>query len=281
MYVIMDNEKIEFYRDKYFTFDEPVPYKLRCGDEIFIHPITMKDWAIFISYCDVLKIDKNSISRPEIISMTYLKYLNDIQFKFDRKNDGEDFTYGDLQRYKFQQVMQMCLHEQYVDTVYSSGRVVCVIGNVDKDQKIDVKGIMTNKEFLEVVDIIFCQNFVDYDDSKLDPKVKKMYDDYIKLKTEGQYNPTLEQKYNFVLVHSSIKPEDFKNMTYRRFIGVYQCALDESLYFSTRLAEVSPKFDVKKFRDFYMFEKKDKYNGFILSDERANEIKTQVGAFNE
>jgi len=28
-----------------------------------------------------------------------------------------------------------------------------------------------------------------------------------------------------------------------------------------------------------MFEKKDKYNGFILSDERANEIKTQVGAF--
>ena len=64
-------------------------------------------------------------------------------------------------------------------------------------------------------------------------------------------------------------------------MGVYQCALDESLYFSTRLAEVSPKFDVKKFRDFYMFEKKDKYNGFILSDERANEIKTQVGAFNE
>lgn len=277
----MEEEKIEFLKDKYFAFDEPVPYKLNSGDLIYIHPVTMKDWSVFISYCDILKIDKNSVSDPKIISMTYLKYLNDIQFKFDRKNEGDNFTYGDLQRYKFQQVMMMCLKEDYIDTVYSNNRVICIVGKIGEDKKVEIKNIITNKEFLEIVDIVFSQNFTNYDDRKLDPKVKKMYDDYIRLKTEGQYEPTLEQKYNFVLVHSSIKPEDFKNMTYRRFMGIYQCALDESLYFSTRMAEVSPKFDVKKFRDYYMFEKKDKYNGFILSDERANEIKSQIGAFNE
>ncbi len=278
----MDQKRIDVYRDRYFIYDEPVPYTLNNDGqktEIKIYPVRMNEWVDFIMCCDILNIDKNSIANPQIISMSYLKFLFNIQFKFDRSVEGTDATYGDLQRAKFQKVMVMCLKEYYVDVREdNTERSFVVIGakNEENDKDMILKAKITNNEFLEIVDIIFSQNFVNYSNEKLDPTVQKIYDDYIKMQTSGQNEPTLEQKINFIITHSPIKPDEIKDMTYRRFMGVYQCALEESLYFSNRMAEVSYKYDVKKYRDFYLFEKKDKYNGFLLSDERANEIKSQV-----
>lgn len=283
----MDQKRIDVYRDRYFIYDEPVPYTLNNDGqktEIKIYPVRMNEWVDFVDYCGVLNIDKNSIPSPDIISMSYLKYMLEIQYKFDRMVEGQNYTYGDLQRGRFQKVMIMCLKEYYVDIREDkvTGKIFVVIGDEDEedDKKFIMKAKMTNKEFLEVVDIIFYQNFVNYSNEKMSPDIKELYDEYIRLKTRDQNEPTLEQKVNFVLIHSSIDSDKIKDMTYRRFMGIYQCALDESLYFSNRLSEVSPKYDVKKYREYYMFEKKDKYNGFFLSQEKASEIKN-LGSFNE
>ena len=36
---------IETLSEVYFASDEPVPYQLKCGVEILIYPIKVKDWA--------------------------------------------------------------------------------------------------------------------------------------------------------------------------------------------------------------------------------------------
>ena len=51
---------INFYKEAYFTFDKPVPYKLKCGEEITIKPISLSDSMLFMTSYGILDIDKNS-----------------------------------------------------------------------------------------------------------------------------------------------------------------------------------------------------------------------------
>lgn len=76
--------KIEQYKLLYFQNDEPCPYRTKDGYELMINPVKVKDWSIFESSLDVLKIDKNSINNIDIIKMSYLDFLCSIVIPNDR-----------------------------------------------------------------------------------------------------------------------------------------------------------------------------------------------------
>jgi hypothetical protein len=67
---------IEQLKLTYFQNDEPCPYKLKCGYELKIYPIKVKDWSIFDKSLDILQIEKNEINDIKIIQMSYLDFLN-------------------------------------------------------------------------------------------------------------------------------------------------------------------------------------------------------------
>ena len=66
---------INYYKDTYFTFDEPVPYKLKCGETLYLSPVFLNNYMLFITSYGILDIDKNSTNDVEIIYMPYLKFL--------------------------------------------------------------------------------------------------------------------------------------------------------------------------------------------------------------
>ena len=66
---------IETLKLLYFQNDEPCPYKLKCGYELNIYPIKVKDWGIYEHSISILQIDKNKINDIKIIQMSYLEYL--------------------------------------------------------------------------------------------------------------------------------------------------------------------------------------------------------------
>ena len=68
---------IGFLREVYFTFDKPVPYKLKCGSILQIKPVLLEDSMIFTSSYGILDIDKNLSTEVEVIQMSYLQFLMD------------------------------------------------------------------------------------------------------------------------------------------------------------------------------------------------------------
>ena len=77
---------INYYKDTYFTFDEPVPYELKCGEILYISPISLKNYMLFITSYGILNIDKNSTNDVEIISMSYLKFLVERVFPYSKES---------------------------------------------------------------------------------------------------------------------------------------------------------------------------------------------------
>ena len=77
--IAVTKEQLDFYNNYYFVNDIPVPFKLKENSYI-IHIKSIKT-AMYQQYVDnigILMIDKNKISDPKIISMSYLQYLIEI-----------------------------------------------------------------------------------------------------------------------------------------------------------------------------------------------------------
>lgn len=263
----------EYYERYYFSKSKPIPYKLNCGYEINIYPILVKDWEEFEDSIDIFNIDKNSIPDPNVIQMNYITFLKKIQFELTNKIENSDITHGQIQSAKFSSIMQMCLKEDYVCIEYDKGKCVVVICE-NKDNELIIKGKMSNREFEEIKNIILFQNIKDYDDKRLDPTVQKIYNDFLKLKNKDCYIPNLEEQKEYFISKIGWDEEKVNNLTYRRFKGIFECLIGESMYFGNKFIEASYKYQCDKVQNYFLFEKKkDKYDGFIVDgDNIKNKI---------
>jgi hypothetical protein len=77
----MDANKIEILKRLYYANELPVPYNLKCGVQINIYPVKVKDWELFENSMGVLTIDKNGSTRY----YDYGRYSNGT---FGQKSDG-------------------------------------------------------------------------------------------------------------------------------------------------------------------------------------------------
>ena len=228
----VNEQLINYYKKIYYANELPVPYKLKCGMEINIHPIKVKDWELFESSLGILTMDKNKIPDPSIISMSYLDFLYQLIY---------EKTEGIVNMLLI--VLNYSLGEQYEYSMKKlDGRTFLIIDDKQNQQI----GKISSKEFDEISQIILTYNLVNYDNRKMSSDIQQLISDYYKLQNNGRtQEPTLEEKKVYVIMKSGISIQQLNEMSYRIFSQVYSTALECDLYLSNKIIQSSQKYETK------------------------------------
>ena len=235
---------IELLKLAYFALDEPVPYKLKTGQEILIKPIMVKDSMLFMASVDVLKIDKNSLGSVEAIQASYLKFLQKMIFPSN-----------DIMVQKFLNILDLCLELK--------GIYLCN----DEMERTFIQTesgiVISAKEFDDIAKIILYQNLPDYDDKYINPDIKKSMQEVDRLKNKDYESPDLERQMGIIESHTGILKEQLLKKTWRSFQILFREVCGEIEFYTTRPAAIAVGAGDKV--DHYIFKKrKDKFDGYFV-----------------
>lgn len=235
---------IELLKLAYFALDEPVPYKLKTGQEILIKPIMVKDSMLFMASVDVLKIDKNSLGSVEAIQASYLKFLQKMIFPSN-----------DVMVQKFLNILDLCLELK--------GIYLCN----DEMERTFIQTesgiVISAKEFDDIAKIILYQNLPDYDDKYINPDIKKSMQEVDRLKNKDYESPDLERQMGIIESHTGILKEQLLKKTWRSFQILFREVCGEIEFYTTRPAAIAVGAGDKV--DHYIFKKrKDKFDGYFV-----------------
>jgi hypothetical protein len=242
---------INYYKDTYFTFDEPVPYELKCGEILYISPISLKNYMLFITSYGILNIDKNSTNDVEIISMSYLKFLVERVFPYSKES---------IQQFVNICILCMGLKEPEIKLT-DNKRVVLY----DKDNS---NLLITQKEFDDIKKIILYQNLLNFDDSYINPELKESMEELDKLKNRNLEPPSLERRIAIITSHCGMNKKEQLEMTIRSHSLLFQEVSKEVEYLCSKPIAVY----AGKSNDInWIFEKKKgKFDDYITSKETYN-----------
>ena len=235
---------IELLKLAYFALDEPVPYKLKTGQEILIKPIMVKDSMLFMASVDVLKIDKNSLGSVEAIQASYLKFLQKMIFPSN-----------DIMVQKFLNILDLCLELK--------GIYLCN----DEMERTFIQTesgiVISAKEFDDIAKIILYQNLPDYDDKYINPDIKKSMQEVDRLKNKDYESPDFERQMGIIESHTGILKEQLLKKTWRSFQILFREVCGEIEFYTTRPAAIAIGGGDKV--DHYIFKKrKDKFDGYFV-----------------
>ena len=247
---------IELLKLAYFALDEPVPYKLKTGQEILIKPIMVKDSMLFMASVDVLKIDKNSLGSVEAIQASYLKFLQKMIFPSN-----------DIMVQKFLNILDLCLE---LKGIY--------LYNDEMERTfIQTKSgiVISAKEFDDIAKIILYQNLPDYDDKYINPDIKKSMQEVDRLKNKDYESPDFERQMGIIESHTGILKEQLLKKTWRSFQILFREVCGEIEFYTTRPAAIAVGAGDKV--DHYIFKKrKDKFDGYFVDmDKFSHEVTGQ------
>ena len=211
---------IELLKLAYFALDEPVPYKLKTGQEILIKPIMVKDSMLFMASVDVLKIDKNSLGSVEAIQASYLKFLQKMIFPSN-----------DIMVQKFLNILDLCLELK--------GIYLCN----DEMERTFIQTesgiVISAKEFDDIAKIILYQNLPDYDDKYINPDIKKSMQEVDRLKNKDYESPDFERQMGIIESHTGILKEQLLKKTWRSFQILFREVCGEIEFYTTRPAAIA------------------------------------------
>ena len=191
----MSELNLDFLKRSFFYFDLPVPYKLQDGNSIEISPVNVKQSEIFLSSQSILDVKKNEMGVVEIIQMSYLQFLCEVLLK-DKDN---------VQR--FVNILNMCLGWEKPIIIYENKKPYLL--NEGETTKI------SPNDFEDIRRIILYQNLPDYDDSYMDPELKKNMQLMDKIKAKGVEIPNIERKMAIISAHCGMSKKDQLEMTFR------------------------------------------------------------------
>lgn len=247
---------IELLKLAYFALDEPVPYKLKTGQEILIKPIMVKDSMLFMASVDVLKIDKNSLGSVEAIQASYLKFLQKMIFPSNN-----------IMVQKFLNILDLCLELK--------GIYLCN----DEMERTFIQTesgiVISAKEFDDIAKIILYQNLPDYDDKYINPDIKKSMQEVDRLKNKDYESPDFERQIGIIESHTGILKEQLLKKTWRSFQILFREVCGEIEFYTTRPAAIAVGAGDKV--DHYIFKKrKDKFDGYFVDmDKFSHEVTGQ------
>ena len=247
---------IELLKLAYFALDEPVPYKLKTGQEILIKPIMVKDSMLFMASVDVLKIDKNSLGSVEAIQASYLKFLQKMIFPSN-----------DIMVQKFLNILDLCLELKGI-YLYND--------EMERTFIQTESGIVVSaKEFDDITKIILYQNLPDYDDKYINPDIKKSMQEVDRLKNKDYETPDFERQMGIIESHTGILKEQLLKKTWRSFQILFREVCGEIEFYTTRPAAIAVGAGDKV--DHYIFKKrKDKFDGYFVDmDKFSHEVTGQ------
>ena len=87
-------EEIDYFRDKYFTYDLPVPF-----GKLTLYPVSIKDYNEFLSSSACLTLNKND--EVAGVRMTNIGYL------LSKMQDEKE---GPMWSLRFTKIIELCLH---------------------------------------------------------------------------------------------------------------------------------------------------------------------------
>lgn len=258
----MDANKLDAIRKIYYANELPVPYNLKCGKCIEIFPVKVKDWEIFENALGVLTIDKEKIPDAEVISMHYLDFLYKL-ISEDTEGIGE--MLNTVLTYSLGE------HEYSMKKLGYRNKTFLIIKDIDVQ--------ISCKEFDEISEIILTYNLVNYDTRKMSDDIKKVIEDYYKLRNGNKYKQaSLEEQKVFVILKSGISIQQINEMSYRIFSQVYTTALDCDIYISNKIIQSSQKYETKGEIIHPLLEKKKDIleEVFQDADKFVNDMKSKL-----
>lgn len=260
---------IGFLREAYFTFDKPVPYKLKCGSILQIKPVLLEDSMIFTSSYGILDIDKNLSTEVEVIQMSYLQFL------MDRVMPSVEHSK--------QQLVNICLlclgfEFPHIDLNEKGKPILIDFAKNTESKDIYPRHIITAKEFDEIKKIILYQNLPNFDDEYINPELKANMEEYDRLKGKNIVQPTLERRMAIISAHTGISKAEQNAMTLRAHSSLFAEVVGEVEFSANKaIALYAGKGDNVQ----WIFQKaKGKYDEYITSVEQFNKSMGGDGVIN-
>ena len=251
-------EEVDYFRDKYFTYDLPVPL-----GKLTLYPVSIKDYNEFLSSSACLTLNKNDDIAG--IRMTNIDYL------LSKMQDEKE---GPIWSLRFTKIIELCFHiksglkcpkcgkfmsfeEFYIkyedEGIIDKNSILnCECGSKyqetikfkenEKGKKVFVfDGVeVDNQTFNKLRKYIMYQNLPDYkDDSWVDKAIRDDQAAKNELKSRGSGTASLERKIIGVCVNTHWKIEEVMNMTIRKFLMVLGMVDDIMNYTITRTGLMS------------------------------------------
>ena len=301
-------EEVEFFTDKYFTYDQPLPYK-----NFMLYPVYVKNYSEFLSSSVCLTLNKNDDFKS--IKMTHLDFL------ISKLRDEKE---GPLWSMRFSKILELCLHvpnglrcqkcgklidfEEYINRVQAKQReaeaqnrpfteldiksvLTCECGG-EFHQTIEYKMDENTKHYYLLLDgqklvsedfnkirkYIMYQNLPDFkDDSWVDKAVRDDQAARAELLSRKQGEASLERKMIGLCVNSNYKLDEVQNLTTRKFLGLLSMIDDVIEYTTTKQGLMSGMVSLKKGAtlEHWLYKKKSSsmYGAAKDADVYANEIR--------
>lgn len=231
---------------RYFYWDKPVDYNIDTNTSIKIYPIQLVDSEIFLASVDILKFDKNSIPDPDIIRMTYLEFM--VKYLLpDEDNRNAS---------KLLNICHYCLKWDSPQIVIDD-KGKYYLANSDGSIKI------SSKRFNDIRRIILYQNIVDYDDSYINPELRKAMERTDALRSYGMAPITIERKMAIITAHNGMSKDAQTSMTLRAHTMLFREVCGEADFAVTwPIALYAGKTDKM---DHWIHKKsKSKFDGYVV-----------------
>ena len=295
-------EEVEFYRDKYFTYDEPVPF---CG--LYLYPVSVRNYNEFMTSNACLLLNKND--DPMGIKFTHLDYL------LSKVSDEKE---GVLWSMRLSKIIELCFHilpgmkcskcGKYIpyDQFFTEDRVKLYQEGTDKDRKkffdcdcgegkmiasLDQKkDEKTNKtvllidgheidyvNFNKMRKYILYQNLPDFkDDSWADKAIRDDQAKRAEILSKDSGKASLERKMLCIVAATGIDISKIYDMSIRKFTALLGVINDYTEYKATKVGLMSGMVSLKKGQkiDHWIYTKeKSDAEGIIDSEAFAQQFK--------
>ena len=237
----------------YFYFDKPVPYKLSDTTHVDITPVSVYDSEVFLSSCDILQIDKNALNSVEIIQMSYLDFLLKVMLPTDKSGLLLD---------KLSNIFRLCLGMKTWKLKVKEKQKLSIVAPDDSFE-------ITGKQFDDIKRIILYQNVPHYDDSYIDPDLKKMMDEVDRLKSQGISAPNLERRMAIITAHCGVNKQTLMQYTMRSLQLLFEECAGE-VEFTTLRPIMLYAGKAKELEHWIYKKKKDRLDGYVTSVESYN-----------
>ena len=244
---------IEVLEKGYFYFDKPVPYKLSDTTHVDITPVSVYDSEVFLSSCDILQIDKKALNSVEIIQMSYLDFLLKVMLPTDKSGLLLD---------KLSNIFRLCLGMKTWKLKVKEKQKLSIVAPDDSFE-------ITGKQFDDIKRIILYQNVPHYDDTYIDPDLKKMMDEVDRLKSQGISTPNLERRMAIITAHCGVNKQTLMQYTMRSLQLLFEECAGE-VEFTTLRPIMLYAGKAKELEHWIYKKKKDRLDGYITSVESYN-----------
>lgn len=244
---------IEVLEKGYFYFDKPVPYKLSDTTHVDITPVSVYDSEVFLSSCDILQIDKNALNSVEIIQMSYLDFLLKVMLPTDKSGLLLD---------KLSNIFRLCLGMKTWKLKVKEKQKLNIVAPDDSFE-------ITGKQFDDIKRIILYQNVPHYDDTYIDPDLKKMMGEVDRLKSQGISTPNLERRMAIITAHCGVNKQTLMQYTMRSLQLLFEECAGE-VEFTTLRPIMLYAGKAKELEHWIYKKKKDRLDGYVTSVESYN-----------